>query len=323
MDTVNHFAEYIPRRYCPALDTLVDESHSCEKDYLSISHLFLPSAKLHDLSEGECVSVTIGVITTILYDATDILWWAKKKQEQDIPEDELVRGIKGVMGERMLSLLMEYFLQVVSHYEEEKKGESSFKENNIISGVLREPRKHRGKGYIARFNNDYLLRFKGVSNFVILKKDTHTDVVTSYQQERFGLISTEIDGLGYLHVGDERYLLIGESFTKREFNLHSWNKNRHTNGIEERVFDPFKSLFPNHHLIYFVMGYEESLFDLNFNPLRIKGDPNKVYTKLKEIGVDTCFVPIPKTDKSLLLLAETIVKQKIGLVKSLLTHIQQ
>jgi hypothetical protein len=301
---MNPFDQYTPKVYCPSSGSFVNAHHACPQDYLSIEHLLNPSVKVELRPEVRGFVASVNNLSQVLYDATDLLWWERKKQEGGIKDEDLARGIVGVMGERMLSLMMSYLLQEVSKSSADIP---SF-------GVLREKGKHRGKGYIACFNNDYLLRFKGLSNFVILKKDHEADDEASYQQERFGLLSTEIDGLGYFHEGVNKYLLIGESSLNREFAIHSWDPKRHSQGsIEERVFQPLQSLFPHHELVYVIMGQFNSLFDINVNPYKLRFGPQKVYETLQRIGINTLFLPLSEIQQDLREISRKIASREIPL----------
>ncbi|MEK6938197.1 MAG: hypothetical protein AABX04_04090, partial [Nanoarchaeota archaeon] len=105
--------------------------------------------------------------------------------------------------------------------------------------------------------------------------------------------------------------LVGESSLTRDFQIHSWDKQRHAPGsIEERVFQPLQSLFPYHHLVYLVMGPPKSLFDLMINPVRIKNGPQKVYETLQGIGIDTMFLSMPEIQPNLNEIAARIVALK-------------
>jgi len=223
--------------------------------------------------------------TQILYSVKDLIdVYNKKTYDGD--------NIQGLIGERLLSLVLESFLDTIIIENPESK--------ILSSGVLREKDKHIGKGFIACYNDNYLLRHKDQFNFIILEKSENIKPEEMYMQEKYGLMSTEIDGLGFLHTENKNYLIVGESTTKKKiFSINSFNDANHSKNYEERVFKPLKSLFPNHDIIYLVMAPEEQLYTLDKQSLIVKERPLNIYKKLHKINIESLFIPMPKTKPTL------------------------
>jgi hypothetical protein len=197
-------------------------------------------------------------------------------------------SFKGLIGERILSVVLDEL--VASIIDEERKARP---DSGIVGRVLREEEDYEGKGFAVTYNNKYLLRYHGRTNFFVLQKTPLEDPDSWYQQERLGLRASEIDGLAYLHVGREKYLLVGEVKT-----VNSWaniDGPDFRKRVTEELFTPFRSLFPRHALLFVFLGRSEILFDGR----RLKPYPGRMVGELEGSGVRTIFVPFPSTPKSL------------------------
>jgi len=268
-----------------------------EDGYVFFPDVFMPEMTLNSLDNDSAMNASIGGLTQTLYGSKDIVSWS--------PDHTFVNG---VLGERMLSLVMDSFLKEIGNSEHK------------TAGVLRESERNATKGYIACYNDDYLLRFKDRTNFVLLQKDRSAVSEAIYMQEKFGLQSTEIDGIGYLHTDEKKYLLVGESSTKTRFNLNSWDEGHGLGDTKTRVFDPLKTLFPEHSLVYFVMSRGSNLWYGRFNRRVLNKEPTRVYRELKTQNIETIFVPMPETKPSLGELVDDISK-KIYFTQSLMKNI--
>jgi hypothetical protein len=197
-------------------------------------------------------------------------------------------NFKGLIGERILSVVLDEL--VASLIEAEKKADPGL---DIVGKVLREEEAYEGKGYAVTYDNKYLLRYHGRTNFYVLQKTPLKDPDSWYQQERLGLKASEIDGLAYVHAGPVKYLLVGEVKT-----INSWS-NIEGSGfykhVTEELFPPFKSLFPRHELLFVFVGKREVLFDGS----ALKPYPQRLAEELENSDVRTVFIPFPSTPKTL------------------------
>ncbi|MBR9703216.1 hypothetical protein GOV10_04210 [Candidatus Woesearchaeota archaeon] len=189
-------------------------------------------------------------------------------------------NIQSFLHEGLLAIMMENLLGEVGHGNKR--------------GVLQVREKDTSKEYIVDSNENYILKHKGRSNFILLEKEATPVGRKRYQMEKESYMATEIDGLGYL-INDPSHLLIGEAAKGTEFKLNAWGAG-HKKNVYERLFNPMKELFSDHQLIYLVLTRKEVIFD---NGTHLTTRAENLYKKLKEINVDTLFVPTPETDPSL------------------------
>ncbi|MBN2458839.1 hypothetical protein JXB28_01015 [Candidatus Woesearchaeota archaeon] len=197
----------------------------------------------------------------------------------------------GLIGERVLSVTMEKLIEEsIDGIAEKEPGAQ------LIGGVVRESEKREGKEFVATYNSHYLLKHKGKSNFVVLKKTESNRPGTWYQQEKSGLQASEIDGLGYLHHNDKKYLLIGES--KMINNWWNMDYDEFYSTLKDRIIIPFKALFPPHELIFFFLGKESTIFD-NGGCKKLKNKSCQLAELLDDNGIKTIFAPLPAMPRSL------------------------
>lgn len=222
------------------------------------------------------INARIGGLEQNLLNINDIIAWSATNEQRPY-------GIRGVMAERLLGLVMESFLE---NFTSKNKG---MIKDNKYSG--------RRADLVTKSSQNYVLKMVGAGNFILLQApNNETD---SYQMERFGYKPTEIDALSYLTYNNKKYLLIGESTTSRSFSLNSWKNGHKINDPVGRIFTPLKELFPEHSLIYFVMAREEYVYSDNRRPRRLKLKPTNLHRKLFVEGIRTIFVPLPKTNPTL------------------------
>lgn len=195
----------------------------------------------------------------------------------------------GLLGERMLSVALDDLIgRTIREIQEEQPT------YNPRGEVLKESGKHEGKGFIATYNDEYLLRYHGKSNFVVLKKNPAEDPAQWYHQEKSGLTASEIDGLGYLHANSSTYLLIGESKMAvqwKHIGYDDFFKN-----LEDRIVNPFNSLFPNHELMFVFMAPHKLIFE---SGQYLHQKPANLAHQLMKNNIETMFIPLPITPKSL------------------------
>jgi hypothetical protein len=301
---MNPFESYIIRNYCPREEKYV-QGHSCDEDYSSCDKIFSPNMVIRPSEARDSALISIDSLARNLYEARDFRALASTYTSR---QDSYYQ-IRGLLGERMLSLVMESFL----------KDRAASLPSYKSFGVLRETPRHIGKGFVLRSTEDYILKHKGEINLVVLSKDksVKTDEAI-YMQEKHGFYSTEIDGMGYLHFNGDKYLLVGEVTTRGEFSLSSWDDARHNGkGVKDRVFDPLQELFPEHKIIYFVMARKDVLW-ADAERRVLASQPKKVSDKLSGMGIGTIFSPIPSTKQSIDDIAKEISDQ-IPFIKKILS----
>jgi hypothetical protein len=260
----NPFERYIPIR---------------DGDTYSVKEVFKPNVQF---TEDEfSLQATVGGKTHTIYSVEDIINWHGKVNGSST-------NFKGLIGERILSVVLEELIDTTVSRLRDQCGEA-----DVCGKVLRELEKHEGRNFAVTYDNKFLLRYDGRTNFVVLKKTPLESPDSWYQQEYLGLQSSEIDGLAYLHHGPAKYLLLGEVKT-----ISSW-KNIHyldfCERVTEELFIPFKSLFPRHELMFLFMGGQDILFSDD----KLKYLPKKLTEQLSSKGINTIFAPFPPTPRSL------------------------
>lgn len=236
----------------------------------------------------ESVEASLDGLTTKLFDAHDLVRLANTNGGAE----HLMRGL---IGERFLNLILEQYLRAQGDYHVLPKG------------------KPARKGYVVEFSDDYVLRFKGEDQrIILLGRETEPQL---YEQERFGLTPlAEIDGIGFLS-GERKQVFIGEASTAKEFVINSWE--RRETDIMDRLFRPIQQLYNDHDLVYLVMAYERNLWSAQEEGYRLREAPRKVHARLADEGIRSLFVPLPETEPSLQELAEQFA-QSIPLARAIL-----
>ena len=218
-------------------------------------------------------------------------------------------NFQGMIGERILSVVLDELVDSI--IEEETRVNPG---SQAVGKVLREEASYEGKGFAVTYNNKYLLRYHGQTNFFILQKTHLEDPDSWYQQERLGLKASEIDGLAYLHVGAEKYLFVGEAKT-----ITSWKNigdSRFFEHVTDELFPSLLSLFPRHTLSFVFLGRGDILFEGN----RLKPYPQRLTEVLESRDVRTIFVPFPATPRSLDEYAESMSKM-LPLAREILSNL--
>lgn len=252
MPPYDPFASYVPKRFCPKLDQLVDQPH-CATDVF-VAAPFAPDIQLTGAHETTVRTVAqIPGFKYVLGDSRDLFAW--KDSVDDFPPH-----FQGRIGERVLTVILEALARecVVSSIA------AGFAPAN--GKVLREKRHYReARGDIVYWNNDLVLKFQRRTTFKLLQKVRGGSREFRYRQHDIGLELAEIDGLAYLHLGTDKYLIVGEVKTTTNASTKAWEHVRSdsasgTADIAKRLLNPLKSLYPDHHLVYAVTGYASSLF---------------------------------------------------------------
>ncbi len=292
----NPFQPYLTQRYCPDLETTVDDSHSCERDYLTLPRIYSPEVRIHKSTEK--IIARIGTSGYELFSLKDLIGF------EGVLTQRTPRHFQGVFGERLLSLLMDSFIsQLVAETED-------------VGGVIREKGHFARRGYVAAYNNDFLLKVDTPCTFVLLTK-TEEHHMAAYRQEKFGLQSTEIDGLAYLHSNSTKYLVIGEVSTRnsKELHLNSWETEEN---LEDKLFGPIRSLFPEHELVYLLAAPRKAL--LHKGKKRLKKRARVVVETLEQIGVQPILIPLPNTEPTLTELSRETASQ-LTIVRAVLENL--
>lgn len=226
------------------------------------------------------------------------------------------QNFKGLIGERILSVALEDL--VGSAIDELAESPECAEITELSGGVLRENGKHEGKGFIVTYNDDFLIKYQGGINFIVLKKTHPKTPGRWYTQEKHGLKPSEIDGLGWLQVNSSKYLLIGEAKMIKSWKIQT-NSPIYSH-LKEKICVPFKSLFSSHELIYVFFGQEKLLYAGN---QLLRSEAKKIASVLDSEGVRTIMLPFPKMSRTLDQYAETMranalvvqeIVKKIGLV---------
>jgi hypothetical protein len=302
---MNPFQEFLPRAYCP-YGAPPKSGHFCDSDHLSVPNIFAPEVTVKVAWDGSNATVNIEGASHLLYTPDDLFKFRGRKKGTN-------PNIKGIFGERMLSFVMESFLE----YLKEKHGATEAK-------VMRSIGPSRDRKYVRHWDAEHAIKSSEERNFFLLARGDDTREQSIYNQEKFGIKATEIDGMGYLHMKDQKYLIIGESTTKKYFNITSWDTaEKAKKSVNEKVFRPIQGLYPEHQLIYFVMAQRGLLFDESVTPVRLRGRPQRVYAALQEDGIDSLFVPLPETEPTLDQLAEDMGRYVSLTKKAVAAYLKQ
>ena len=235
-----------------------------------------------------------------LCEVNDLLRWEGDHR------DSFIHYHQGLLGERLLTVVLEAFIGRMRETCPDVSGAS----------VVRERVRHREKGYVVNYNDSYILKHDRQTTFVLVSKPIDDSPRSEYQQEKYGLITTEIDGIAYLYFNGYKQLIIAEVSTRgttNQLSINAWLKGK-TAGLEEKVkhnvhqtlFKPLRSLFPKHRFLYFIMAPENTLWFPYKGRLRLRKRTELFYRAISTLGIDVMFVPIPKLDHTLHDIAENL-----------------
>ncbi|MBS3159216.1 hypothetical protein J4436_00335 [Candidatus Woesearchaeota archaeon] len=180
-----------------------------------------------------------------IFNLEDIIKAEKEKNGKD-------SYFQGLFGERILHVVLENLILETKKRAKEKKPK-----REIEGGVIYAEEKHIRNEFIATFNDRYLLKHKGKTNFIIIESTEDTDKRRYwYQQEKSGYCAKEIDGLAYMHLGRDMYLIVAESKTSTKWHVIEEDLEK----TARCLLEPFNSLFPEHKLIYLFLAPNELLY---------------------------------------------------------------
>ncbi len=239
-----------------------------------ISHLFKPEFSI--TSEPYSLKVSTIHQEYKLFTLDDIIGFNDKINGAQ-------SRFQGIIGERILfAYLNELIIKVRKNSED----------RGAVGNVLTEKKVHEGKGFIANYNNNYLLRHKGKTNFVILQKQDTPHPDAFYAQEKSGLLASEIDGMAYYHNGDGNYLIFGEAKTSE-----TWSNIGTKIGysIANNIAMPLQTLFPDHKLIFMFLGHENLIHENE----RLNEHSSNLVAELEHLGVDSILAPLPTLPKEI------------------------
>ncbi len=280
----NPFSKYLPKAYSPLEEKFFDGEDLRNREYMSIEEIFQPKI---NYSSGEDLQIiaNIGNSKIPLYTTHDLLSWDFDKDTQN--------HFKGLIGERILAIILHAFLAEVASGNPDSKYE-----------IMREKGGHRAKRMIANFSDRYIMKFNNTTSLWVLQKSTY-DIhpVERAMQDKFGLKAIcELDGLGFFICDDKRYVLVGESSAKEsedKLMINSWEKSKKRNSTLGHVFNPLRNLYSDSDFVYVILAYDNQLFDRQVDPPRIKREPARISTALRRQGIDTILFPFPEGNHTL------------------------
>lgn len=83
------------------------QDHHCQRDYLTVPTIFKPHVEILPSKDKAGISASTDLASRTLYDALDLLEFGRKPEAAT---EGTYQNIRGMIGERILSLLMEHFL---------------------------------------------------------------------------------------------------------------------------------------------------------------------------------------------------------------------
>ncbi len=280
------FDGYLIRRYCPQLEKLVEGEH-CRQEYLVAPRLYNPPVLLREGPE-RLIAEIVPEHRYRLYDQEDFRSW-----RGPIVPSVVKDNFRGRIGERLLALVLRGFL----HQMLQQAQQSGYTQTR--GGILQEKRKREGKPFhrhIVHWNERYLLKFDRRTTLVILQKAEQGREL-HYVQE-LSIQKTEIDGLAALYLkrpgeSAQKYLLIAEVNTTEHSSLYPNSFRSRKEGIEDRLFLPLRSLFPDYQLIYALMGHPRALFSGGHPYPALNPTTTRIARFLDQQGIYPILLPIP------------------------------
>lgn len=265
----NPFEPYVPRLFRPSIDDYVSREERKPEDFWVVPNLYEPAIDVRvNRIKRRAVAKSPPSGRTgsresriILYDKDDLASWRGTTMK-----NEVVSNLQGRIGDRSLYLMLESFLdelrfQAIKDGYTESRGE-----------VLEEQRRvgRPFKRHVVQWKGQYLLRFDRRTTFHLFVEGEEGEPLL-YVRERRCYQKCEIDGLAPFYVQKkshepDKYLVIGEIKTAlRHVDSGFWRpsesaKERGREDLEERVFTPFKSLYPGYQLVYLLAGTPRALF---------------------------------------------------------------
>ena len=214
------------------------------------------------------------------------------------------QNFRGRIAERFLSVLLECYIYELAQRARSFNYQSA--EGRIVREIRGNEEDHRPqpRGHLIDHTVQVAVRFNRRTTIDVLVKTPEGSKSLLYLPGEVHVDSTEIDGLGYLHLLGRRsekgnYVVIGE--IKSGENSHAWGMiNQSHRGasrrmsLQDRLFKPLREIFPQAKFVYVMAGYASSFFYNRKDDKRVLRSPlrNLVRT-LHSVHVTPVFAVVP------------------------------
>lgn len=281
------FLRYAPTMYCPVLESITQRGH-CSSDQWVVPQIYQFSPQLLEEKYRMSAVLPCGV-EYALYHKVDMDLW-----RGSIESEHIIQHFRGRIAERVLALglsglIDEIIQEYIHHGGLDSRG-----------GVVKEKRELEARPYhrkVIRVKGPYALQHDRRTTFKLLKAVQESMVVDDSP-----VTCAEIDGLARMYLQNsvgsmemQKYLVVAEVKTSSEGQpfVLGGEQNPASN-ISERLFSPLRQLFPDHHLVYAMMGPGTLFFQEGspYPPLTSKAI--RMVKKLSGLQVQPLFLPLPE-----------------------------
>lgn len=280
------FESYRPQPYCLKTNQPVQPRHHCSSDTFFVPNVYSPSVKLvggeeedmclrariplssrmpiaQGIRDGKMMYEYAAEVSYTLGDLHDLKSW--EGSDKHFPQN-----FRGRIAERFLSLLLESFVYELAQQARSLNYRDA--EGRVVREIRGndEDRRPQPRGHILDHTAKVVARFNRRTTLDILMKTPEGSRHLLYLPGEVHVESTEIDGLGYLHLFGRKnemgnYVVIGEiksgetSQAWRMMDPHQWGASPRMS-LEDRLFAPLREIFPHAQFVYVMAGYGSSFF---------------------------------------------------------------
>lgn len=278
------FLRYAPTFYCSSQNSLMPRGH-CSSDQWVVPTIYRFSPQLIEEKYRMSAVLPSGV-EYALYHKVDLDLW-----QGSIESEHIIQHFRGRIAERVLALGLSGLVDdIIQEYVQngcmKSRGE-----------VVKEKRELEARPYhrkVIRVKGLYALQHDRRTTFKLLKA-----VQESVTVDDSPITCAEIDGLARMYLQNSaeirKYLVMAEVKTSSEGQPFVLGGEQNTPGhINERLFSPLRQLFPDHHLVYAMMG-QGSLFFTEGGPYPLlTSKAIRMVKKLSGLQVQPLFLPLPE-----------------------------
>lgn len=278
------FLRYAPTRYCPTLEYITQRGH-CSSDQWVVPHPYQFSPQLFE-EKYRISAVLPSGVEYALYHKVDMDLW-----RGSVESEHIIQHFRGRIAERVLALGLSGLVdEIVQEYIHHGGLDSR-------GGVVKEKRELEARPYhrkVIRVKGPYALQHDRRTTFKLLKA-----VPESVAVDDSPITCAEIDGLARMYLQNSgelrKYLVVAEVKTSSErqpFVLGG--EQNHASNISERLFSPLRQLFPEHQLVYAMMGPGTLFFTAGSQYPPLTSKAIRMVKKLSGLQVQPLFLPLPE-----------------------------
>src|SRR3989338_2035446 len=276
------FLRYAPTSHRPRQESFVGKGH-CSRDPWVVPKIYQLSPHLRE-EKNKVIAELPHRIEYALYHEDDMELWRGSVESENV-----IQHFRGRIAERVLALglsgLVDDILQDYTHHGHPESHGRVVKED-------REPESRPYHRKVIRIKGPDALQHDRRTTFKLLKVVPESTTVDDAPTT-----CAEIDGLARLYLQNQedirKYLLVAEVKTSSEGWPFALGGDQPGN-INEKLFSPLRRLFPDHQLVYVMMGHG-SLFFQEGSPYQLLTSKAIRMTKrLTGLQVHPLFLPLPE-----------------------------